>query len=67
MKNKSLYIVALAATVSMLSCTKTILEPVESCDFDGPIDNASNPYSELYQEILDEYVAMGLPGVSVAI
>ncbi len=67
MKKRIVFIPIFTALLLIVSCTKILTDPVESCNFDGPIDNASNPYSELYQKILDEYVAMGLPGVSVAI
>lgn len=41
--------------------------PVETCPFNETINNAANPYNELYKDILAEYVAQGIPGVSVAI
>lgn len=66
-RNMYIFLAVLASSLMLVSCEETPLDPVPSCTFDGSIDNAANPNNELYQDILDEYVALGLPGVSVAI
>jgi D-alanyl-D-alanine carboxypeptidase len=48
------------------SCTEITTEPVSDCTFID-LNDVNNPNKDLYQAILDEYVDMGIPGISVAI
>jgi D-alanyl-D-alanine carboxypeptidase len=66
MKYKYVLLASLG-TLFMLSCTKEIEDSVPACTFDEVAINTSNPLAPIYQELLDEYTASGLPGVSVAI
>lgn len=66
MKIKVLVSSIFLGLLTMYSCEEIDI-PVESCTFSGTENNAANPYNSLYREILDEYVTMGLPGLSVAI
>lgn len=50
-----------------LSCTKLIEQPVEDCNFNEVTAGDAHPYSDLFQEVLDDFIASGAPGVSVAI
>lgn len=67
MKFRTAIIATLLATTTLLSCTKVELEPVDTCTFNEMTGNASNPHTDLYQELLDEYTELGLPGISIAI
>lgn len=53
--------------LALSSCIEEMTDPVETCSFIASTGNDTNPNSGLYQKVLDEFVAKGLPGVSVAI
>lgn len=65
MKLKTLVLPVFIGLITMYSCEEIEI-PVDTCDFSGP-HNATNPYNDLYQEILDENISLGIPGLSVAI
>lgn len=71
MKSKSLLlslpIISLVLIFAISSCIEEMDFPVETCTFSDSTSNATNPNNVLYQEVLDEFVAKGLPGISVAI
>lgn len=67
MKLNCISILSLGILLLLGSCEETFDYPVSTIPFNGPSENDASPYSELYQEILDDYVAQGLPGISVAI
>ena len=54
-------------SLGLSSCIEELDYPVETCTFSILPGNDTNPNTTLYQEILDEAVIKGLPGVSVAI
>lgn len=62
-----LYSTILVSILIVFSCETIVDEPVETCTFSETIDNDTHPYNDLYQEILDVYVAKGIPGISIAI
>lgn len=62
-----LYSMILVFFLILNACETIVDEPVETCTFSETIDNDTHPYNDLYQEILDEYVAKGIPGISIAI
>lgn len=65
MKRIAISILSFVFALFLYSCEETFDYPVSTIPFDGP-ENTS-PYAELYQGILDDYVAQGMPGVSAAI
>lgn len=68
MKRKLVLIPLFVFLLVCLSCEKTkIDDPVASCTFVDTLSNADHPYKDIFQSILDENVAMGMPGLSAAI
>ena len=55
--------------IALSACTKypDPWIPVDTCNFSETTGNATNPYTTLYEDILDEFVKSGLPGLSIAI
>ena len=67
MKSKLYVLASIFGLLFYWSCEVGIDEPVDDCTLSESINSDAHPYSENFQEILDEYVARGGPGVSVAI
>ena len=68
MKPSSVLIPVFAFVITCISCETTIIEaPVKSPAFPVIPGNDTNPNTSLYQELLDEYDSLGLPGISIAI
>ncbi|MBN2892645.1 MAG: beta-lactamase family protein [Bacteroidales bacterium] len=67
MKSKKKYLILLLFVAIFMSCDKSMNEQVVDCNFNVQTDNATNPKSELYQQLLDEYTVRGLPGISLCI
>ncbi|MFC2079924.1 serine hydrolase domain-containing protein [Bacteroidota bacterium] len=67
MKSRYIILTALCSVLMCSSCTEEIIKPVGTCTFTETTGNATNPYNNLYQQILDDFVAMGIPGISIAI
>ena len=67
MKFRNIILVFAVIGTTLISCTKEYTEPVETCSFSEETGTAMNPYSDLYNQVLDEYVRLGMPGISVAI
>lgn len=66
MKTRYLYLTAIIFLFTCFACTEEIIDPVDTCQA-GNFDNENYPDNELYKLILDEYVANGFPGISLAI
>ncbi len=66
-RNTYIFLAVLASSLMLVSCEETPLDPVPSCNIGGSVDYNAYPNNDLYQDILDDYVSLGLPGVSVAI
>lgn len=54
-------------SVLFISCSKRINEEASSCNFDIPVTNDTNPKTETYQKLLDDYCKLGLPGLSLVV
>lgn len=68
MKRKLVFVPLIVFLLQCLSCETTIIDdPVASCNFVDTLSNADHPYKDIFQAILDENVAMGMPGLSAAI
>lgn len=67
MKRRYIPLLTVLSILAFPSCIDTYDEPVETCTAAVIGSNDTNPYNALYQAILDEYVAKGIPGLSVAI
>ncbi|MFC2079920.1 serine hydrolase domain-containing protein [Bacteroidota bacterium] len=68
MKLRNLVIALFTGLLTLYSCEGIVIDdPVETCTFNEAINSATNPNNYLYQDVLDEYVELGIPGVSVAI
>ncbi|MBN2890591.1 MAG: beta-lactamase family protein [Bacteroidales bacterium] len=67
MKTNKFTSIILIFFFAFISCNKEIKINTPDCDFNVQNDNATNSKSEIYQEILDEYCAKGLPGLSLVI
>jgi D-alanyl-D-alanine carboxypeptidase len=68
MKPKYIIVTLLTVLLAGLSCEKITPDiPVDTCTFSLETGNDTNPNTTLYQEILDEAVTKGLPGVSLVI
>lgn len=67
MKSRYILIATMLSVLFVFSCTEEFFEPVESCSFTESTDNATNPYSDLYQQVLDDYIKNGIPGISIAV
>lgn len=65
MKRLSISFISFLVVLLLCSCEEKFDYPVSTVPFNGPAN--TSPYSELYQGILDDYVAQGMPGVSAAI
>ncbi|MFC2079918.1 serine hydrolase domain-containing protein [Bacteroidota bacterium] len=69
MKRRHISITSCILFLAIFSCTK-YPDPwitVDTCTFSETTGNATNPYTTLYQDILDDFVKSGIPGLSVAI
>ena len=66
MKQLSIYLTISLFLFMGYSCDVVYEDPVESCTSDVT-SNPDHPYATLYQQVLDDYVSQGIPGISVAI
>ena len=69
MKMRSLLYILLFAATLLFSCSKDPVTPANRLDcatFDNP-DFKTNPKSDQYQALIDDYVKKGLPGVILLI
>jgi len=67
MKKYKLIITLTIILFAITSCNKELNIPSDACNMEIPNNNENNPKAELYQKLLDEYCAKGLPGLSLAI
>jgi D-alanyl-D-alanine carboxypeptidase len=67
MKRIKISILSFVTVLLLCSCEEKFDYPVSTISFNGPDENDNSPYSELYREILEDYVAQGLPGISITI
>lgn len=67
MKFRFIVLLALFSLFACFSCTDEIIKPVGPCTFTEIIGNDTNPNTYLYQQILEDYVKKGIPGISIAI
>lgn len=67
MKSLHRFYMVLFFALILCACTEEIVEPTGTCTFSEITGNTMNPYTDLYQQILDDYAAMWIPGISIAI
>lgn len=60
-------ILVLATALGTASCNKDIVEATRSCTASLPPESGLHPKGHLYQQLLDEYVHRGLPGVTLLV
>ncbi len=67
MKKNKLIITLTIVLLTITSCNKEVNIPSDDCNLDIISNNETNPKAGIYQELLDEYCAKGLPGLSLVI
>ena len=68
MKDTSIWLPCIVFLLAGVSCEKITTDiPVNTCSFTVETGNDTNPNTLLYQDILNESVKKGLPGVSLVV
>ena len=67
LKSKMVFFVIITGLIFPVSCETSIDEPVDDCTLSVDIDSDAHPLAADLQDVLEEYIASGGPGVSVAI
>ena len=64
---KKLTIIIIALTAVLYSCNKVDIGPTSPCTLDFPDSSLKHPKAKAYQDLIDEYVKKGLPGIVLLI
>ena len=67
MKSRIVVLIPILGLLFLGSCETFIDEPVDDCSLSVGIDSDAHPLADDLQGVLDDYIANGGPGVSVAI